>query len=240
MMNDRIDDLSRKLNDRDRVSNESQSWADRSNSIDPADIEASLNFFEEEGQMEETVHRPLIQVSDDTTRLIKGTFKKPANNATRLHYRKGFSFPNVEDTKCPKLDPMIKQNLSKEAKDADASVVKLQTLTLDAIAPLVHIVEEAQKGTLSSQKAAIAAKASIALIGNASVQMSRVRRKRILKELNRDLTPLAENTEMFEDATPLLFGDSFEKKMKEHVDALKCLRSNLGNPPRAGHFFPRG
>ena len=44
----------------------------------------------------------------------------------------------MEDTKGPKLDRVIKQNLSKEVKEADAAAAKLQTLTLDIVAPLVY------------------------------------------------------------------------------------------------------
>lgn len=51
----------------------------------------------------------------------------------------------TEDTKCPKLDGVVKQNLTKEIRDAESNVAKLQTLTLDAVAPLVHILEEAQR-----------------------------------------------------------------------------------------------
>ena len=35
---------------------------------------------------------------------------------------------------------------------------------------------------------------------------------------------LAEEDEQFKEAVPLLFGEGFEKKMKEHVDAVRCLR----------------
>jgi len=38
----------------------------------------------------------------------------------------------------------VKQNLIKDAKDTDANASKLQTLTLDVVAPLVHILKEAQ------------------------------------------------------------------------------------------------
>ena len=55
----------------------------------------------------------------------------------------------MEDTKCPKLDRVIKQNLTKEVKDADSNAARLQTLNLDAVAPMVFILEEAQKGTLT-------------------------------------------------------------------------------------------
>ncbi len=84
-------------------------------------------------------------------------FGKPPSNTSRLQACTGYAFPAVEDTKCPKLDRVVRQNLSKEAKEADAGIAKLQAWTLDAVAPLVHILEEAQRGILTVQTAADAA-----------------------------------------------------------------------------------
>ena len=72
--------------------------------------------------------------------------------------------PRVDATKCPKLDRVIKGNVAKETKDADGTAAKLQTLLLDAVAPLVHILEEAQKGTLTPEMASKAAKVALGLI----------------------------------------------------------------------------
>lgn len=58
---------------------------------------------------------------------------------------KGYSFPDMEDTKCPKLDQVIKQNLSKEVKEVDVAAAKLQTLTLDIVAPLVYTLEKPRR-----------------------------------------------------------------------------------------------
>ena len=121
-------------------------------------------------------------LTDGRRRPIKG----PILNTAQLQTRKGYSFPGVEDTKCPKLDWVIKQNLSKEA---DAAAAKLQTLTLDAVAPLVHIPEEAKKDTLTVQSAAEAAKSALVLLGNASAHMTKDRRKKVVKDLNKDLLP---------------------------------------------------
>ena len=55
----------------------------------------------------------------------------------------------MEDTKRPKLDCVIKQNLTKDVKDTNSNAGRLQTLNLDDIVPLVFIFEEAQKGTYS-------------------------------------------------------------------------------------------
>ena len=209
----------------------SRDWADRPLD-EPADYTASITWMDEEPADADNSVRPLVQVSEGTARAIKTAFKGPLLNTARLQTRKGYSFPDVEDTKCPKLDRVIKQNLSKEVKEADAAAAKLQTLTLDAVAPLVHILEEAQKGTLSIQSAAEAAKSALVLLGNASAHMTKERRKKVVKDLNKDLLPLAEDSEVFEEAAPLLFGSSFERKMKEHLESLKCLRKSLA--PKAG------
>ena len=63
---------------------------------------------------------------------------------------------------------------------------------------LLNILEEAQKSTLSSQKASDADGAAIALIGNASAHMSKERRKKILKELNNYISSTI-GVEMFEE-----------------------------------------
>ena len=129
--------------------------------------------------------------------------------------------------------------MSKDVKDADCNAARLQTFNLDAVAPLVFILEEAQKGTLTSQSAAEAAKAALLLLGNASAQTAKERRKKVTKDLNKDLMSLAEDPEMFEDAAPLLFGASFERKMKEHLESLKCLRQSMTpkNGYRSDQFF---
>ena len=79
---------------------------------------------------------------------------------------------------------------------------------LDAMAPLVHILEEAQRGTLTLKTATEAAGTALALPGTASAHMTHDRRKQVLRDLNKDLLPLAEDKEAFKGAAPLLFGDS--------------------------------
>ena len=104
---------------------------------------------------------------------------------------------------------------------------------LKALKKTLFILEEVQKGSLTPQSAAEAAKAALMLLGNALAQMAKERRKKVTKDLNKDLITLAEDPEMFEEAAPLLFGASFEKKMKDHLESLKCLRQSMA--PRSGY-----
>ena len=56
--------------------------------------------------------------------------------------------------------------LTKDVKNADSNAARLGTFNLNALAPLVFILEEAQKGTLTSQSATEAAEAALLLLGN--------------------------------------------------------------------------
>lgn len=90
-----------------------------------------------------------------------------------------------------------------------------------------------------NQMAMVAAGAALALIGNASANMTTERRRRILKDLNKDLLPLAEDADAFKGAAPLLFGGNFEAKMKGHLESLKCLRQSIAPKTGAGDQFFR-
>ena len=63
----------------------------------------------------------------------------------------------------------------------------------------------------------------LALVGNTSAYMMTERRKRVLKDLNKDLLLLAEDTDTFKGAAPLLFVGNFKTKIKGHLESLKCL-----------------
>ena len=111
---------------------------------------------------------------------------------------------------------------------------------LDEVAPLVNIVEEAQRGALTGEQAAEAAKAAITLLGNASSDVSREIRRKVILSLNKRVHSLAEDEEIFEGAAPLLLGSIFETKMKAHLESLKCLSTFKDRGDRDQQGFRRG
>lgn len=167
--------------------------------------------------------RPLLQVPEHTEKALKSSFGRSLPNAVCLQTRKPFLFPSIEVTKCPKLNPVAKQLLQKDAKQADVNLAKLRSLMLDTVALLVRIVEEAQRNTLTPEQAAEVAKAALSLLGNASAHISKERRRKVIKCLNKKVHPLADEKEVFAEAAPLLLGKVFETKMKSHLESLKCL-----------------
>ena len=118
-------------------------------------------------------------------------------------------------------------------------LAKLQTLLLDVVAPLVHILETAHSGNLTVDTSVKVAKLALRLLANASAHVSKERRKTSLKDLNRDLLTLIEDDEMFADVAPIFFGDGFKKTMKEHVEAMRCIRKTSSKTSNES-FFQKG
>ena len=57
--------------------------------------------------------------------------------------------------------------------------------------------------------------------------------------MNKTLVPLAQDDTNFQGVAPSLFGTEFAKKMKDHVDQIRALRSVI--PRKEGkQFFPKG
>ena len=59
----------------------------------------------------ETECSHLTKVSNSTRSLLIGSFAAPVSNTTRREWKKGHIVPNVDSTKCPKLDPVVKAEL---------------------------------------------------------------------------------------------------------------------------------
>ena len=67
---------------------------------------------------------------------------------------------------------------------------------------------------------------ALKLLGNSIYQISRVRRKRVLKACNPDMANLAGNNSLFKESAPQMFGAGFEKNIKERAEALKVLHKS--------------
>ena len=79
---------------------------------------------------------------------------------------------------------------------------------------------------------------SLRLLRNASSQISRIWRKRVLKSVNPELQDLTEEN-VFQGAAPALFSSSFKGKMKERAESLKLI-SKAAKPHLAPRSFFEG
>ena len=115
-----------------------------------------------------------VEISEVTAQVANATFKQPLANTARQTLGKQFGIPKLDTTRCPELDMVIKRNLSKKVKDADSQLARIHTLILDAMAPLVQVIEEAASSTLTAETATKAAKTALSLISNISYQMAKI------------------------------------------------------------------
>ena len=118
-------------------------WADRP--LDqPLDTLPPIQWPDEEAETSGN----LVEVSEETTTFLRSCFRKPLTNAARHGLKKLVGIPKVDATKRPKLNHVVKGSVSKDTREADGMLAKLQMLLLDAVAPLVHILETAHSGNL--------------------------------------------------------------------------------------------
>jgi hypothetical protein len=98
--------------------------SDRSWAVRPTDCSAAITWSN--STAEQTKSTKLIKVSAGTEGTIKAAFGHSLSNGERL-VRKDYPFPDLDASRFPKLDPVIKQNLPKEVKDNDSTSAIVQT-----------------------------------------------------------------------------------------------------------------
>ena len=204
------------------------SWAEEMDIIQPLD-----NDDAPDADVSCSEGARVVEVSEATQKLLKRSFES-MKNSQRLQTRNDFSLPKVAITKTPSLDQMMASQCSKSTKC-------IQALMLDAVAPLTEVMElfHSEADEVSSEQIAKAVEAAITLLGNASCQMSALRRTRVLQEYNRDLVEWAQNREeKFNEEAPALFGQSFPKDVSEYLDQVASRKKAkvTANPSSSSGF----
>ena len=206
----------------------SERWADHMDGLN-ATMYTEPHYDEEDDdgdkENESTQGTKLFAVTKETESFLKEHFSKRADNPTRRQWREKHGAPRLNATACPKVDKILKQNLSSQTKARDRQLSKSQALVLDAVGPLAFVLESAARGSLTQESAIEAAQTALKLLGNASCHLATERRRNALADLNPNLKEMAEEDSLYAEATPNLFGDGFSKKAKERDDELKVLRS---------------
>ena len=157
-----------------------------------------------------------VEVSENTSKLLMSAFTSTLPNADHRRIRNAFPVPDVDVTRCPCLDPLFKtQSVRSDVKAANVELARLQAFMLDPVGPLVDVLKGIDLESISVEDARSALFESLHLQGNASAQISRLRRKRVLKAVNPDIQDPADEDEPFTKASPYLFRSGFEVRMKE-------------------------
>lgn len=131
--------------------------------------------------------------------------------------------------------------LLKDTRAVESDLSKLQNLAHDVMATptrLLYCLEQPEPFPVDKTKSMVVQ--AIRLLGNASANISRLHRRRILKPVNPGSQDIAEK-DLFQSVAPNLFEKGFEGIMKERAKSLKLL--SAGKAPSRGQgrkLFPTG
>ena len=186
---------------------------------------------DDEEDSEEVDLRPtesrLVQLSEEAGAFIEAAFKSKLKNADRTARSEKFGIPESRWLRCPQLDPVVKTTVSVAAKRSDRAASRLQNFWLDAVNPLVYVLEKAEELQLPPEVIS-AVQTSLQLLGNANAHNSMARRKELLTHMNPKLKELVDDMD-FKEAPPVLFGDNFATLAKERLEAAAALTKTLGS-----------
>jgi len=126
-----------------------------------------------------------------------------------------FTLPKVMVMKTPDLDKIMTEQRSKSIKTNDQALARIQALNSDALGPLTELLEllnredDEEEAPDLRERVGYAVESAITLLGNAFVQMSALRRQKVLEEYNKELITFAQGKEReaeFLKVAPNLFG----------------------------------
>ncbi len=160
-------------------------------------------------------------LSEESRKLVKKAFTTTLSNAERreIHTRELESGDPF--TRYPRVDPLFKTTEfrfagSSEGKQVDVDLQKIQALVLDVSALLLELLAAMEPGTEDPPcLPREAMEDAVRLLGNIVGQFSKIRRRRILKACNPDVHDLADNEELFTEASPNPFGPQNEREGRE-------------------------
>ena len=173
---------------------------------------------EEEEDLPKDKKAKTFIVSSPTKAFLQSAFclPKPLTNSMRRNLLEKFGLPEGNEARCPKLDPIIKGELPKEAIDTDKKLSRLQSLALDATGPLVHALEElSMKDTPDADVVLQGIQEALVLLGNASCRISGERRSRALTKLNPDLKSMAEEEDYTLTLNLSYLGKALSRRQKK-------------------------
>lgn len=183
---------------------------------------------------------------EELTEFLSVAFKKPVSADRRRKLVTKYPRPTMAQTTPPSIDKSMLSLIQKRKSIIahDRFLSKLQRFASDSIGPLIYLLRELQSGKgVPKEKAVQAIQTALCFTGNTFATLSIERRRSILRQLNQQLTPMAE--EEF-DNNGKLFGDDFGKRAKERTDAIRSLSKSssvffrLGDPPTQNRFKGQG
>ena len=144
----------------------------------------SGNYSDEEDGFECS---QLVKVSEKKHHLLTNSCTRSVSNELRKRMRSRCKLPKVDATRTPRVDHVMRTLAPQAAKTANRELARIQSFMLDSLALVSAMVENSKRMMVEDVREASSAAAK--LIGNANVQMSRLRKEKLVSAINKNLTP---------------------------------------------------
>ena len=171
---------------------------------DPPPAKRPRNDADSDAEEEGEADSPLIPLSEAANAYLESAFKSKLDNSFRKSKATKFGTPDSRWIRCPKMDAVVIANVVKEAERNDRAASWLQQFWLDAVAPLMMLLERDEELQLPVEAIQMV-QTSILLMGNTSFHHSTERRRALLQHLNPQLKQLVEESD-FKNSAPCYLG----------------------------------
>ena len=165
-------------------------------------------------------------MSEEAGAFIETSFNSKLKNTDRTSQAEKYRVPDSRWLKCPELDPVVSSTIPVAAHRMDRATSRLQNFWLDAVNPLVYVLERAEELELPAEVIG-PIQTSLRLLGNSNIHNIVVRRKALLIQMNPHLKDLVRDGD-FKDVAPMLFGENFGTLARERLEAAAALTKTLG------------
>ena len=114
----------------------------------PRMVESDTKEFEDDGEPQDEVEYQLVTLSEVASAFLETAFKFEIDNSARRTKIKKFGIPDLRWTRCPKINAVVLANISRDTERTDRTTSCLQQFWLDAVAPIVMVLERAKEFSL--------------------------------------------------------------------------------------------
>ena len=152
-----------------------------------------------------------------------------------------YNIPAVDCLFTPSLDPSIANQISppqtkKYVQDRDKEMATVQRAFLNTTGPLCSLHDALTSGTqVPIEDIKTIVEQTLCLLGSANHQMSVLRRKKVLANINKDKVSLAEQP--LPNAKRFLFGEDFPTVASKQAELSRGLAKNLSHVQKPKQTF---
>ena len=154
-----------------------------------------------------------------------------------------YSIPSVDCLFTPTFDPSVVNQINliqtkKYVQDRDKEMAVVQRALLNTTGPLCSLHDALSSGTqVPAEEIKCIVEQTLCLLGSANHQLSVLRRKKVLANINKEKINLADQP--LPNAKRFLFGEDFPSIASKQAELSRGLAKNLSNPHKPKQPFPK-